>query len=153
MEPSSARKYSFCSSGFSDKNIVWVPNRPARNCGPLFFASAPLGTDSNPTHLEFHQIVWYYLQQCYRGTASAQLSFPFPARIFSIFSRRNFSHHPRRYDTPYLVPGMRRTRAMGAPSRRESLGRQYESRSDKWNGLWRMSLWCSLCGFYSSFSV
>ena len=57
MEPSSARKYSFCSSGFSDKNIVWVPNRPARNCGPLFFASAPLGTDSNPTHLEFHQIV------------------------------------------------------------------------------------------------
>ena len=48
MEPSSARKYSFCSSGFSDKNIVWVPNRPARNCGPLFFASAPLGTDSNP---------------------------------------------------------------------------------------------------------
>ena len=25
MEPLSARKDSFCSSGFSDKNIVWVP--------------------------------------------------------------------------------------------------------------------------------
>ena len=153
MEPSSARKDSFCSSDFSDKNIVWVPNRPARNCGPLFFASAPLGTDSNPTHLEFHQIVWYYLQQCYRGTASAQLSFPFPVPHFFYFQQPQFFTSSTAIWYSLSCPRMRRTRAMGAPSRRESLGRQYESRSDKWNGLWRMSLWCSLCGFYSSFSV